>query len=265
MPLLLNGKIVSNTIKEQLKDTVIIMGSDVPILSIIQVGDNTSSTSYIKQKTKFGEDIGVSVSLYKFDETVSKNEIVTLIQELNQKKEIGGIIVQLPLPKHLASQEIINTIDSIKDVDGLSANTNFFPATARGVYSLLEYYHIEIENKKVLVIGKSNLVGKPTAMLLKEKGANVLTADSSTTPDELVSLCHEVDIIITATGVPKLISLKHVLPHHIVVDIGITRIGDNLVGDVDFDSVKDHVLAISPVPGGVGPLTVASLFQNLLR
>jgi len=269
MSKILDGKIVRDAIKEELKKEVFKIKSQkkssvVPTLSIIQLGDNPSSTSYIKQKISFGESIGVDVCLHKFNEVVSKQEIVSLIQELNQKKEVGGIIIQLPLPKHFNAQEIIDYISPNKDVDGLGSNTKFSPATARGIVSLLDYYDLEITNKNILVIGQSNLVGKPTAKILANRGGVVKTANKKTSSAELISLCQTADIVIVATGVVNLISIKHIKPSHVIIDVGITQVEGRLVGDVDFESVKEHVLAISPVPGGVGPLTVASLFQNLL-
>jgi len=281
MTQILDGKIVRDTIKTKLKQFVLAKeASLIPCLAIIQVGNNPSSSVYIQQKINFGKEIGVEVLLYRFDENdrgenVSEQQLSLLIEKLNQNSMVGGIIIQLPLPSHLDSQKLINLITPQKDVDGLSTSNQqkiqdndssaIFPATARGVMSLLEYYDISVTHKKVLVVGRSNLVGKPIAKILEQKQAHILKANSKTTPEELITLCHSSEIIIVATGVPKLISSEHILPHHIIIDVGITRTEQGLVGDVDFDSAKHIVKAISRVPGGVGPLTVASLFQNLLR
>lgn len=266
MSQILDGKIVRDAIKAKLKVLVSEKeGSAVPSLAIIQIGDNSSSAVYIQQKINFGKDVGVEVGLHHLDENVSEEEVSSLVQKLNAEEKVGGIIIQLPLPAHLDSQKLIDLIDAEKDVDGLSSHAKMFPATARGIISLLEHYDISVEGKKALVIGRSKLVGKPTAQLLEQKGAVIASANSETTPEELVSLCHDAEIIVVATGVPSLVNMKHVLPKHVIIDVGITRTDEGIVGDVDFNAVKDHVTAISPVPGGVGPLTVASLFQNLLR
>lgn len=249
--------------------------SYTPKLAIIQVGDRTDSAAYIKAKRIFAEQIGAGVALFSFLENVSSAEIVQKIQECNFDSSVQGIIVQLPLPVALEKNrdEIIQAIDSRKDVDGLTtinqhllAENNpaaIIPATARGVKELLEYYHIDLRGKRVAVVGRSQLVGAPIAQVCRHAGADVIVCHSKT-----VDLAHETskaDIIIVAVGRVGLISTSHVKKDAIVIDVGINRTSDgSLKGDVDFDQVKSIVSAITPVPGGVGQMTVLALFENLI-
>lgn len=260
-----------------------------PALLIIQIGDRPESNSYIESKKKFGKAIGVGVIHEKFDEKVTEEEIIRKIGEANADKEISGIIVQLPIPKSLDREKIMNEIAPEKDVDGLGAvnvgrlwegrSDAFVPATTKGILTLLEKNGILLSGKHVLVIGRSSLVGKPTVFLCLSKDATVTIAHSKT--KDLEKYTKSADVLIVATGHPKLIGVSHVLPRHVIVDVGINPqskakekdssmalqdeiLGSTLVGDVDFENVKNIVQAISPVPGGVGPMTVASLFENVV-
>jgi len=270
---ILSGLPLRDKIKGELKNLVSSLSKEhIPKLCIIQVGSNEASSVYIKGKIKFGEEIGVPVEFHHLGENDTEEDLIRLILKQNIDPEVGGIIVQFPLPVSFNKEKIIEAIDPEKDVDGLHSknlkklithdSSGIVPATTRGIFSLFDFYHISLQGKHILVIGRSGLVGKPTAMMALNKNAVVTIAHSHAS--DLVSLCHEADIIISATGIPGLITKKHVKKHHIIVDVGISRDGNKLVGDVD-EKVSSVVAGLSPVPGGVGPLTIASLFQNLLR
>ncbi len=253
----------------------------VPTLVIVQVGNLSESNAYIEQKKKFGEKIGATVIHQKFPDTVGEEELVRAIMGFNQSGDVHGIIVQLPIPSGLTKQTIIDTIDPRKDVDGLTtSNKNLFeagdrravvPATARGVLSLLRGYGIGTVGKKVTVVGRSALVGSPIATLLIREGATVTVCHRSTS--DIPEKCRNADILVIAVGSPRLITKDYVSVGQTVVDVGINSVDGEkldeelpkkiLVGDVDFETVKGIVGAISPVPGGVGPMTVLSLYENL--
>jgi len=234
-----------------------------PHLAIIQVGDNPSSTSYINQKKKFGEKIGATVEHIAFPANVPFDELKKNILDLNGDKKTNGIIVQLPLPTHLDKKAVIDLIIPKKDVDGLTENSKFVPATARGVKSLLDFYDIAVKGKKVAVLGRSELVGKPTAKCMENSGAFVTVCHSQTANTREVTKSS--DIIIVAIGKAKLVDETYVGENSpVVVDIGLSSLCGKLAGDVDFEKVKKLVSAITPVPGGVGPMTVLSLFENLV-
>lgn len=268
---ILDGKIVRdeivNVLSREIKRIKI-----KPHLVIIQVGSRADSDSYIKQKKIFGERIGAKVTHLKFKENIIEKKLLSVILKCNTDKKVSGIIVQLPLPKHLNSFVVIEAISPNKDVDGLTSlnlkklitndESGFLPATPKGIISLLEYYKISLRGKKIVVVGRSPWLGKPLALLLMNNGATVTVCHSGT--KNLATETKNTEILIVATGKPKLIGKKHVSKGQVVIDVGINKVGDKLVGDVDFEAVKNIVKAITPVPGGVGPLTVASLFQNLV-
>lgn len=245
-----------------------------PVLVIIQIGENPASTLYINQKRKLGELLGVTVECYQLESNVTFDFIQKLIGDFNYDDDITGIIVQLPLPKKLQKYQlqIIDLIDPQKDVDGLTSinlkklmsnQEGIVPATARGILTMLQDSNIEVKGKHVVVIGRSVLVGRSLAQLLLNKDATVTICHSKT--KDLVLITKSADIIITATGQPGLITKYHVSKNQTVIDVGITQVGEALSGDVDFGSVSKIVKHISPVPGGVGPMTVLSIFQNLIE
>lgn len=259
---ILDGKIVRDGIIVKLKKEIESFQS-VPTLAIIQVGELEESNKYIQAKKNFAEKIGAGVELVKFDVAVTKGTLTQEIDKLNKDKNIHGIILQLPIPKHLNAYEIIDLIDPNKDVDGLTSNTKFTPATARGVLTLADYYQIEIADKKVVVMGRSRLVGQPIAKLFSARGGEVTVVHSQIeNPKEITKTA---DILIVAIGQAQLIDELYVKNGVVVIDVGITVKDQTLFGDVNFEKVKDIVSAITPVPGGVGPLTVASLFENLVE
>ncbi len=260
--IILDGKKARDFYTEKLMAKIQKLGFS-PTLAIIQVGNNLSSTAYIEQKKKFGAKIGVVVEHLKFPETVSFAELEKEITVLNLNKAIDGIIVQLPLPVNLDKVSVINLIRPTKDVDGLTSNTKFIPATALGVKAILDFYHVSVHGKKVAVLGRSALVGKPTTELLKTAGADVMVCHSQTSNTR--DITKDSDIIVVAIGKPHLIDETYISTNFpVVVDVGISPLNGKLVGDVDFERVKNLVSAISPVPGGIGPMTVLSLFENVV-
>ena len=265
--LLLEGKKIAQEIKGKLK-AEINSSAVKPCLAILQIGNDERSSIYIKSKKVFGESIGAEVRHIHLDESVTQQEVIEVIEKNNNDTSVHGIIMQLPVPAHLDKELLLRTIDSHKDVDGLASDDpHFTPATARGIMTLLNAYNIEVKDKKVVVIGKSRLVGAPTARCLSQAGALVTSCDKSTF--DIPSIAKEADIIVVAAGSPRLVTVEYVRPGQVIIDVGINSVtgeGDavsHTVGDVDFDKVSHIVDALSPVPGGVGPLTVASLFENL--
>lgn len=278
MPLILDGKKINKEIKQDLTTRIAISIADgfvKPCLAIVQIGNIKESIKYIEHKKKFGHAIGMEVIHIHLPDTSTTCDVLAEINSLNTDENVHGIIVQLPLPKHIDRDTIVEAVSYLKDVDGLSSQnirglwTNdkgyILPATARAILTMVDYYNIDVSGKRVVVIGRSTLVGKPTALALMNRGATVTVCHSGTL--KLSDHTLEADIIISAVGIPRLITRHFVRPHQIVIDVGTTFIKDEEVdkihGDVDFDDVSDIVSAISPVPGGVGPLTVSSLFQNV--
>lgn len=275
MARILDGRVVRDNLRVELREAFEKVESR-PTLAIVQVGDRPDSTTYVTSKIKFGESVGVGVLLNKFDQSISEEDLLDEIDKLNKDESVDGIIVQLPLPQHINSEKIINSINSGKDVDGLKTSLPdlITPATGRAVAELLKFYEINVADKKVVVIGRSRLAGGPIAKMLEHKGALVTVCHKGT--PNIPVLTQEADILVSAAGVPNLITKDYVKEGQVVIDVGINRIlkerGENkiidpgykIVGDVAFDEVEPVVAAISPVPGGVGPLTVACLFMNLL-
>jgi len=284
MAKILDGKIVRNEIMADLKKKI----GDftvVPNLAIIKIGDDPDSAIYVKNKIAFAKKIGVNAFIVAFPENINgqKSEItqemlLAGIEKLNKDESINGIIVQSPLPGPLNWLEAVEKVVPEKDVDGLCSvntkkllandKTGIIPATARGVLTLLNYYKIPIKGKKVVVMGRSLLVGKPIAAVMINNGATVTVVHSQTLEPEKIT--READILIVAIGRPELVGADYVREGQIVIDVGISSVINSdgtkkIYGDVDFESVKSLVSAISPVPGGVGPMTVASLFQNLVE
>lgn len=271
MATILDGKVVQEKIAKDLMAKI--SGLDPkPKLVIIQIGNVPESTVYIGRKIKFGEKIGALVEHVKFPNDVTQKDVVKKIEDLNHDDFVHGIIVQLPIPSTLFKNQIIEAISPLKDVDGLTSTNikmlweedtlGHVPATTKGMLTLLSFYKIAVNGKKVVVIGRSSLVGKPTAIYFLNNNATVSVCHSKTT--NLVAETKSADIIISAVGKPGLITKDHVKKGQVIIDVGTTVEDGKLKGDVDYENVKDIVSAISPVPGGIGPLTVASLFQNLL-
>jgi methylenetetrahydrofolate dehydrogenase (NADP+) / methenyltetrahydrofolate cyclohydrolase len=278
MPKILDGKIVRDEIMIDLKNKIARFGM-APNLAIIKIGDNPDSDVYVKMKISFAKKIGANAFIVDFPVgEITQEVLLAEIEKLNNDESVNGIIIQSPLPKPLDWSLAVEAVNPTKDVDGLcslnvknlQANNNLglIPATARGVLSLLKYYNISIKGKKVVVMGRSVLVGNPIAVLMRNNDATVTVVHSQTIEPEKIT--KEGDILIVAIGNPKLIGPSYIKEGQTVIDVGVTSVLNpdgtrSISGDVDFESVKDIVSAISPVPGGVGPMTVASLFQNLIE
>ncbi len=274
--MLLDGKAVSLHIKENIKDKVLQLNNiynSVPKLVVVQVGNNSASNVYIKNKLKAASFVGIDAELVHFDENVTNEEMLDTIHRLNNDNNVDGIIVQLPLPSHLNETDIINEIDNSKDVDGFGLINkgklfcgidSLKSATPYGIMELLKYYNIELKGKHAVVVGRSNIVGKPMAIMLLNENATVSMCHSRTT--NLKEMCLQADILVSAVGKAKFITKDMVKKGAVVVDVGMNRDENGkLCGDVDFINVEDVASYITPVPGGVGPLTIAMLLQNTLN
>jgi methylenetetrahydrofolate dehydrogenase (NADP+) / methenyltetrahydrofolate cyclohydrolase len=270
--IILDGKKLSLERKEILKEKVRKL-SEKPRLAIIQIGEHAATNIYVQKKKDFGKEIGVEVESFKFPEEFSTDEIKKEIQKLNENEKVHGIIIQLPVPEHIDKESLINSLSQNKDVDGLSAinlwklldeKEGIVSATARGIETLLREHNIDFYGSHIVIIGDSFLVGRPIAINLLNKGATITLCNSKT--KDLASITKQADIIIVAVGKADLINSSHVKEGQTIIDVGINRKENGkLVGDVDFESVKNIVSSITPVPGGVGPMTVVSLFENLIE
>jgi methylenetetrahydrofolate dehydrogenase (NADP+) / methenyltetrahydrofolate cyclohydrolase len=285
MTRIIDGNAVSKEIREELKKKVAKlqeMQNITPGLAVVLVGENPASQSYVRAKHRACKNIGIRTKDFNFPTDISEAEILNLVDTLNNDPEIHGILVQLPLPAHIDEQKVLLKIDPDKDVDGFHPQSigklvigldTFFPCTPFGIIKLLEHTGISPEGKHVCVVGRSNIVGKPIANLLmqKEKHANAtVTVCHSRTPD-IKNFTLQADIIIAAIGKPEFITADMVKEGAVVIDVGINRIDDperekgyRLVGDVDFDNVSKIASAITPVPGGVGPMTITMLMYNTI-
>ena len=267
----LDGKTLSNKIKSDI-------GGKIkkyllkPTLAVIQIGDDEASNIYINSKKKACENVGINFIHEKFSSNVSEQEIINKIIELNNDTYVNGILIQLPIPKKLNEHKLLNLINKNKDVDGLTDinmgllfknNNNLIPCTPQGIMKILEEYNIDLIGKHAVIVGRSNLVGKPLAMLLLQKNVTVTICHSKT--KDLGSFTKQADILISAVGKKHLITKDMVKENSVVIDVGINRVDGKLYGDVDFENVKDIVSYITPVPGGVGPMTVAMLLSNVLK
>lgn len=275
MAAVIDGKAISLQIKDELKQKAAeLKAKGIEItLAVIQVGADPASTVYVKNKKKGCEYIGIGSLSYELPESTSQQELLELIQELNERKDINGILVQLPLPAHIDEDTIIKAISPSKDVDGFHPQSvgalcigqpGFVSCTPAGIIQLLKRSGIEIAGKECVVLGRSNIVGKPMALLLLRENATVTIAHSRT--QNLKEVTSRADILIVAVGKPKMITGDYIKEGAVVIDVGINRDENNkLCGDVDFEDVKDKCSAITPVPGGVGPMTIAMLLNNCME
>lgn len=266
---IMSGKTLAEKIRNGLKEKIA-KETIKPHLAIVLAGDNEASKIYVRNKIKAADEMGIGTSLYLFDENVAQDELENLIKKLNQDKNTNGIMIQLPLPKNIDEEKILNLILPIKDVDGfhpynigLLQNGNLeavLAATPKGIIRLLEEYDIQFEGKNAIVIGRSQIVGKPVAMLLLNKDCTVTVAHSKTKNlKEQVGLA---DIVVSACGCPNLIKASWLKKGAVIADVGINRVNGKLCGDVDFEEAKEVASYITPVPGGVGPMTIAMLLEN---
>ena len=272
MAKIIDGKAVSQFVKDEVKKEVSALGEKgVSVgLAVIIVGNDPASRTYVNNKKKACEATGIISEEYALPENTTMEELLALIKELNAKKSINGILCQLPLPKHLDEKAVIENIDPIKDVDAFHAvNTghimigdySFLPCTPAGIMEMLKYYNIEIEGKECVVIGRSNIVGKPMAMLLLHENGTVTICHSRT--KNLKEITSRADILVAAVGVPYFVTADMVKDGAVVIDVGMDRNKEGkLCGDVDFAEVEKKASYITPVPGGVGPMTIATLMKN---
>lgn len=269
---IIDGKTLAEQRKKALKERVLKM-EKVPCLAVILVGDNPASQIYVRHKMKAAEEVGIKVSLYEKSKEITQEELISFIQELNQNSEINGIIVQLPLPRHIPPFEVLESISPDKDVDGLGScnlgklfagHQALVPCTPLACMDLIKQVRTDLSGLRAVIVGRSCLVGKPLGQLLLEENCTVTQAHSYT--KDLATVCREADILVVAVGRPDLITAEYVKPGAIVIDVGINRMSDGRIcGDVDFETVAEISGAITPVPGGVGPMTVYMLLQNVVK
>jgi len=283
---LLDGKLVAKALKESIKKEIAEMvdrGEDGPHLAAVIVGNDPASETYVASKEKAARGVGMVSSVYRYPEDTTEKELMDVIDFLNRDPEISGFIVQLPLPKHINEEKIIERIKPSKDVDGFNpvnvgkmaiGQPGFVSATPAGIMEILRYYNIDTEGKNCVVLGRSNIVGSPMSILMSKKSnpgnATVTLCHSKT--QNLEEITRKADILIAAIGSPQFVKADMVKEGAVVIDVGIHRIEDKsakkgykLVGDVDFEAVKNKASYITPVPGGVGPMTIASLLNNTLK
>jgi methylenetetrahydrofolate dehydrogenase (NADP+)/methenyltetrahydrofolate cyclohydrolase len=275
MEKIISGKELSKEIREDVKrkvDELKSLYKAVPHLVVILVGDNPASQSYVKAKERACVKAGMKSTVILKEETFEEHELLQLIEELNQDEKVHGILVQLPLPRHIDENKVIDAIDITKDVDGFHplnvaymhlGRNPILPATPKGIITMLKSKNIELSGKDAIIIGRSNIVGKPAAMLLMNENATVQIAHSRT--KGLKEKCLRADIVVAAVGRPNTVTSDMVKDGAVVIDVGVNRVDGKLVGDCDFENLKDKVSYITPVPGGVGPMTITSLLENTLE
>lgn len=273
MSKIIDGKVISAAVKERVKKGVAELNKKgITVgLAVIIVGEDPASKIYVSNKKKACEALGIISEEYALPESTTEKELLALVDELNHKKSINGILCQLPLPRHLDEKLIINSILPEKDVDAfhpanvgriMIGDYDFVPCTPAGIMEMLAYENINPEGKNCVVIGRSNIVGKPMAMLLLHKNGTVTVCHSKT--QNLKEICSKADILVAAVGKAKFVTADMVKEGAVVIDVGMNRVDGKLYGDVDYEAVKEKASAITPVPGGVGPMTIAMLMQNTL-
>lgn len=283
MATILDGKATSAAIKEDLKlkvEQMLSEGKRAPHLAAILVGNNPASKAYVGNKIKFCAEVGYKSTLKEYDEAISEADLLNEIEALNNDDDVDGYIVQLPLPKHISEDKVIEAVDAKKDVDGFHVENvgkmvagldTFLPATPFGITKIMEHYNLSASGKNVVIIGRSHIVGRPMSILLSQSrsyGNGTVTVCHSRTQN-LKELCQAADIIVAAIGRPNFLTADMVKEGAVIIDVGINRVEDasrkrgyRLVGDVDFDAVAEKASAITPVPGGVGPMTIVGLMLN---
>lgn len=272
---IINGKKLAKQIRLGLKEEVEELKKEgiLPKLAVILVGDDGASKVYVRNKSRACEEIGITFEEYILDANISMEQLLTLIDSLNHKQDISGILLQSPLPSHLDINEAFKAISDKKDVDGFNpmnvgkltlGQDTFISCTPHGVIRMLEEYNIEIEGKNAVIIGRSNIVGKPLIQCLLAKNATVTVCHSRT--KQIEDIVKKADIVVAALGKPKFVTADMIKPGAVVIDVGINRTEEGkLVGDVDFEAVSEKASYITPVPGGVGPMTIAMLMENVVK
>lgn len=271
----IDGKELSKQVRLDVKQQVELLQKEydkVPHLVVILVGDDPASQSYVRAKERACNKAGIQSTVVRKDSTISEEELLELIDHYNKDEDVHGILVQLPVPKHINENKVIDAIDYTKDVDGFHplniaymhmGRDAILPATPSGIITMLQSIDVPLEGKKALVIGRSNIVGKPAAMLLLKENCTVTIAHSRT--KNLKEECLSADIIVAAVGRPHTVTKEMVKPGAVIIDVGVNRVEDKLVGDVDYEDILPIASYITPVPGGVGPMTIASLLENTIK
>ena len=270
MTTILDGRLVASTILDHIHDEITHSPTNErPMLAVVLVGDNPASLAYIRMKEKRAREVGMGFGLYRFPTTITQIELESEIRTLSQNEKIHGVIVQSPLPSHIDRYSVTECIAESKDVDGFTraqignmylGHDGLWSCTPRGIMTMLSYYHIDVRGMDVVVIGRSNIVGKPMALMLTNAGATVTSCNSATR--DLSDITKKADIIIVAAGSPGLLTRDMVTEKSIVIDVGSTFVDGIGRWDADYENLRDYVQAITPVPGGVGPMTVATLIEN---
>ena len=275
--MIIDGKSIAEELRQKIKEDILSLpGSKKPSLAVILIGEHPASQIYVRNKEKFAKEVGINSQIIKFDETISEEELKEQIKKLNNDADVHGILVQLPLPKHINQKDIIETIDPIKDVDGFhpinvgnlsSGNDTMVPCTPLGCYYLIKKVIKNLSGLNAVVIGRSNINGKPMTQLLLKENCTVTIVHSKT--KNIEEICKKADLIIAAVGKAEMVRSDWVKNDAVIIDVGINRLEidgkKKIVGDVDFENVKDKVKGITPVPGGVGPMTIACLLENTLK
>ncbi|OGN55371.1 MAG: bifunctional 5,10-methylene-tetrahydrofolate dehydrogenase/5,10-methylene-tetrahydrofolate cyclohydrolase [Chlamydiae bacterium RIFCSPHIGHO2_12_FULL_44_59] len=274
--MILDGKKIALSFQEAMREKISSFSGRKPGLTMVLVGENPASLSYVQAKKKACLNVGIVSEIITLPPTLSERDLILAIDQLNREPSVDGILVQLPLPPHINPQRIMFAIDPRKDVDGfhpvnigkllLGHDDGFIPCTPLGVKTLLESYRIPIQGKHVVIVGRSDIVGKPLAALLmqKKEGCNATVTVTHSQTEHLFDITRSADILVAALGRPQSIRKEMIKPQAVVVDVGINRVNGKLVGDVDFEDVQTKASAITPVPGGIGPMTIAMLLQNTL-
>jgi len=273
--MIINGKEEAKILQEKIKKEIIIIKSrtnKVPGLSVILIGDFAPSQIYVKNKEKNSKEVGINSTIVRYPKEVEEQEVLKKIEELNNDKDVSGILVQLPLPPQINKEKIINAISPLKDVDGFhpinvgnlsSGYRAIVPCTPLGCLLLIKKIEPNLSGKNAVIIGRSNLNGKPMAQLLLKENCTVTIVHSKT--KNLKEECLKADILVAAVGKANLVKADWIKKNSIIIDVGINKVGDKIVGDVEFETVKEKAKAITPVPGGVGPMTIACLLKNTLE
>ena len=273
--MIIDGKKESANLREEIKNEILEIKKKInknPCLTVILIGDFAPSQIYVRNKEKNSTEVGITSNVIKYPKEVKEKEVLDKINELNNDKNISGILVQLPLPEQISKEKIINAINPKKDVDGFnpinvgnlaSGYKSIVPCTPLGCLLLIKKVEKNLSGKHAVIIGRSNLNGKPMAQLLLKENCTVTVVHSKT--NNLQEECLKADILVAAVGVPNLVKKDWVKSSAIIIDVGINKVGDKIVGDVNFEEIKDNIKAITPVPGGVGPMTIACLLKNTLE
>ncbi len=274
---IIDGKLISASVRQQITEETTAFTAEsgvTPHLAAVLVGDDPASQVYVRNKERACEKCGLKSTLHRLSVDTTQQQLMDLVAQLNADESVHGILVQLPLPNHLDSTPVLDSIRPDKDVDGfhpenvgllLQGRPRFLPCTPHGVMKMLEHEHIKTAGKHAVVIGRSDIVGKPMAALLVQKGVDATVTICHSRTADIAAVTRQADILVAAVGIPEFVKGDMIKPGAVVIDVGINRVNDKLVGDVEFAAAAEKASAITPVPGGVGPMTIAMLLQNTLQ